>query len=317
MIYAPLPIGKFCRRCFNWYPLDQMVRAKHCTYKRDALCKACNRRASSDWQKNNAALANERKEEWQKAHPDKRREYNQRYYKNHKAEHKKRVKAWRRQNPSRVKAIQDKWLAANKNLVSARAQGYRQQPHVRERSKIVRALYQSRPEIAERYKERGRRWRQTPKYRDWYIRYNSRADVRQRRKWRDQMRVRTYQSARKATYHRRAARKRGLPDTLRGQDWNRALMYFNHTCAVCSKPIRGLFHTVAADHWIPITSPVCPGTVATNIVPLCQGQDGCNNSKSNRDPREWLIGKYGSPKGKQILKRIEDYFEWVREQDKE
>lgn len=34
-----------------------------------------------------------------------------------------------------------------------------------------------------------------------------------------------------------------------------------------------------------------------------------------RDPLEWLTDRFGPRKAKQILKRIEEYFAWVREQD--
>lgn len=115
-------------------------------------------------------------------------------------------------------------------------------------------------------------------------------------------------------------KKRGLPCDFGIQEWQHALNYFNGCCAVCGRP-PGLWHTLARDHWIPITSPDCPGTIPANIVPLCHslkdGENGCNNSKNNRDPVEWLTAKYGKRKAAQILKRIETYFEWVREQDKQ
>ncbi len=114
---------------------------------------------------------------------------------------------------------------------------------------------------------------------------------------------------------RRRARKAGLPDTYSFRDWQRALDYFNGVCAVCGRP-RGFWHTLAADHWIPLADTKhCPGTVPTNIVPLCHGVDGCNNSKSNSAPRAWLMSRFGARKAKQILKRIEAYFAWVKEQD--
>src|SRR5581483_2176482 len=56
------------------------------------------------------------------------------------------------------------------------------------------------------------------------------------------------------------ARKRSLPDTFTERDWQRALEYWDYKCAVCGRP-RGLWHTLAADHWIPLTAPDCPGTV--------------------------------------------------------
>lgn len=115
----------------------------------------------------------------------------------------------------------------------------------------------------------------------------------------------------KATYQRRQARKRELPDDFTADDWQFALDYFDHHCAICERP-KGLWHTLAADHWIPLTAIGCPGTVPTNIIPLCQGESGCNNSKSNSMPLDWLTLKFGPRKARQILARIETYFEIVK-----
>src|SRR5260221_119478 len=71
-------------------------------------------------------------------------------------------------------------------------------------------------------------------------------------------------------------RKRELPNVFTSQDWRNALEYWGHRCAVCERP-RGLWHTLSQDHWIPLSSPDCPGTDPTNILPLCCGTDGCNN----------------------------------------
>lgn len=112
----------------------------------------------------------------------------------------------------------------------------------------------------------------------------------------------------------REARKRALPDGLTADEWAFALEYFEHRCAVCGRPV-GFWHTLAQDHWIPMASDTTnnPGTVATNLIPLCHGNDGCNNSKHNRNPYEWLVSVYGKRKANQINKRIETYFTIVRE----
>ncbi|MDQ7034342.1 MAG: hypothetical protein Q9P01_05755 [Anaerolineae bacterium] len=55
----------------------------------------------------------------------------------------------------------------------------------------------------------------------------------------------------------------------------------------------------------------CPGTVVENMICLCSS---CNLSKNATLPDEWLNRKYGKRKAKQILERIEDYFDWVRNQ---
>jgi hypothetical protein len=115
----------------------------------------------------------------------------------------------------------------------------------------------------------------------------------------------------KVVFNRRRARKHSLPDTLTHAEWQNALAYFGNCCAVCGRP-RGLWHTIAADHWIPLASPNCPGTVKENMIPLCHGIDGCNNSKNDIDPSEWLILKFGKRRAKQILARIQAYFDSLK-----
>lgn len=117
--------------------------------------------------------------------------------------------------------------------------------------------------------------------------------------------------------HNYRARKRNLPDTLTTEQVQSMLEYFNHSCAICGQPF-DMFTKVEFDHWIPISSPDCTGTIATNIIPLCgnrhgfKGYTGCNQSKSNRDAETWLIEKFNKRKANNILKRINDYFESVK-----
>jgi len=110
---------------------------------------------------------------------------------------------------------------------------------------------------------------------------------------------------RTAEKQRRRAREKSLPVGFTQSDWRRCLDYFGNVCAVCNRP-RGLWHTLAADHWIPLSKggPTTPD----NIVPLCHGIDGCNNTKAGNDPLAWLTSKFGPRRAKQIAKRIEDYF---------
>lgn len=119
----------------------------------------------------------------------------------------------------------------------------------------------------------------------------------------------------RANSHRRLARKRNLPDTFTAADWQHALDYFDGCCAACGRPA-GLWHTIAADHWIALSDPACPGTVPTNIVPLCHprkdGGSSCNVSKHNKNAEQWLAEKLGKRKAKQILARIQVYFDSLK-----
>ena len=120
----------------------------------------------------------------------------------------------------------------------------------------------------------------------------------------------------RAAYHRHYAVKFSLPSDFSASDWQFCLEYFKYSCAVCGRNLNyteDIFGTyrLSVDHWIPISSPDCPGTIPSNIVPLCHGYDGCNNSKNNRDPHEWLLSRYGIEKVATIEKRIQRYFKTV------
>lgn len=106
------------------------------------------------------------------------------------------------------------------------------------------------------------------------------------------------------------ARKRSLPIAFSNSDWEDALDYWGYQCAICGRP-RGLWHTLAQDHWIPLSDPRCPGTLPTNILPLCHGEGGCNNSKGNKDPIRWLEERLGKRRAAQKLAQIQAYFTWV------
>lgn len=116
--------------------------------------------------------------------------------------------------------------------------------------------------------------------------------------------------------HRRLARKAALPFAFTDTDWNRCLEYWRHRCCVCGA-VAGFWTVIAKEHWIAMTDPCSdnPGTVRTNIVPMCHsmkdGEGGCNNLKGNRDPVEWLHSRYGKRKATAILQRVEAYFESI------
>jgi 5-methylcytosine-specific restriction endonuclease McrA len=92
--------------------------------------------------------------------------------------------------------------------------------------------------------------------------------------------------------------------------------YWNDRCAVCGKQA-GLWHTLAVDHWIPVSKG--GGSTKTNLVPLCHARQSavecCNQNKSDKDPVEWLEGKFGKRKAAQILKRINAYFNALKGDD--
>lgn len=119
--------------------------------------------------------------------------------------------------------------------------------------------------------------------------------------------------------HNHRARVAELPFDFTDTDWQRAVDYFHGCCVVCGRQGKDLLgtHILAIEHWIALEDkrPDNPGTVPTNIVPMCHGQNGCNNSKHNYDPIDWLHHKFGRYKAKKIIERVETYFEWIRIQD--
>lgn len=118
----------------------------------------------------------------------------------------------------------------------------------------------------------------------------------------------------KAIVQRYLARKASLPNDFTEKDWQFALDYFGGRCAACGRPA-GLFHTLAMDHWVALSDPDCPGTIPANIAPLCHGADGCNNSKHNKSPQQWLTDRFGEAQAKTILVRIHEFFSRVRQVD--
>lgn len=117
----------------------------------------------------------------------------------------------------------------------------------------------------------------------------------------------------RANQERRDRRKRSRPIDFTEMDWQFAIDYFSGCCAACGRPFDTESHKAVVDHWIPLASAACPGTIPTNIVPLCHGRDGCNNHKHDRDAIEWLTFQFGTHQAQQIMTRIQDFFSLVRQ----
>lgn len=114
----------------------------------------------------------------------------------------------------------------------------------------------------------------------------------------------------------RRARRKALPNGFSPQDWNDALRYFGGVCAVCGRaPSKWL--GLARDHWMPLSKG--GGTTKSNIVPLCHSRQGipqgliggCNNSKLNKHPEEWVRERFDSAFADDVLQRISNYFATV------
>jgi hypothetical protein len=283
---------KTCSRCGEVKPIDQFSRGSQYGYQ--FQCKLCNR----EYRQANAEHITERERAYNQANAERKREYRranaQRIA--------KRTREYRRVNIDRYKEQQHEYRQVNAERLTEQRREYRQAN-------------------AERYKEQQRKYHQAnaerlKEYNREYWQANIERIKKQKREYRKanadriKERSREYQrsqagrAADKVNRNRRAARKRGLDNTLTAADWQAALDYFGGCCAACGRP-QGLWHTLAADHWIPISKggPTTPD----NIVPLCHGVGGCNNSKNDRDATEWLVERFGPRKGRAILRRIEAY----------
>lgn len=111
----------------------------------------------------------------------------------------------------------------------------------------------------------------------------------------------------------RRARKRSLPNTFTLEQQRFAVEFWNECCAYCGRQFHDLFNerTLAFDHYIPLSSPDCPGTTAGNMLPVCHGVDGCNTTKNMLDPEEWLAARFGKRKARQKAAAIKAYFDII------
>jgi hypothetical protein len=97
---------------------------------------------------------------------------------------------------------------------------------------------------------------------------------------------------------------------LTPERWEHCLNYWHHRCAACGSQDIPLH----MDHFVPKASTVFPGTIATNIIPLCAS---CNTDKLNKDPYLWLIKRLGKAGADRKMREILDYFDGWREQGRE
>lgn len=123
------------------------------------------------------------------------------------------------------------------------------------------------------------------------------------------MRLATNKRPRLLSAHIPRDREAGLPHDFSEQDWHYALDYWGNACAICGRDDL----SIARDHWYPLNNKaICPGTIPTNIIPLCHGRGGCNNLKSDKNPLQWLRGYLGREKAQSKLTEINAFFETVR-----
>lgn len=274
---------KRCSNCKQCYPaaLGWFYRHKNTPDRLDCICKACARKRAAEWYSAN--------KERGRANAKRAREAKPEYYKEQKRLHSE-------SNRDNIAARRKARYAANKVELNVKRKAFR----VKNREAILakeRAYRKAHPEMARQADKRYTQKHRATKYRitnAWNKAHRDKLNAMQLR---------------------RRARVRELPNLFTAEDWRRAIDYFGGACAACGRP-PGLWHKLSADHWIAVTDPQSdnPGTVPWNIVPLCSGADGCNNSKHNRPYAEWLVERFGRQKAKQVVTRIEKYLNWAKDQ---
>lgn len=220
----------------------------------------------------------ERKAKHREEHPERYQRQRRRYYLEHRDEIIDKACEYKKANPDKVSLDKKRYREKYRDRLRHRSRQY----YLENRERILEKTRQY-------FSERG-------------------AVIRDRQK---QHRKENPEYYRLATNKRRSI-KLGHPNHFEQGDWNLCLEYWRGCCAVCGRP-QGLWHTLAADHWIPLSydGDDNPGTVPTNIVPLCHGVGGCNNSKGAKMPLDWLSETYGKRKAREIMRRVQEYFDWV------
>jgi hypothetical protein len=219
---------------------------------------------------------------------------------------------------------------------------YRTNPEQKKRerqySERYRAQWRDNPEYKEKARRRSAQWLADPEHKKHdqqrSAQYRATPEVKERKRQYDAQRYANPENKEKARQYtarrlaqpevkrqkrvheaNRNARKRLLPNTLTSEQWEAALNYFHGCCAICGRQMNDMFgeFRAAMDHWVPLAYGGAdnPGTVAVNILPVCHGIGGCNNSKNDAMPGVWLRQRYSERKSRQIEKRIAEYFEWV------
>ncbi len=110
-----------------------------------------------------------------------------------------------------------------------------------------------------------------------------------------------------ASIRKRRSLKENLPYNLPAGKEFEIISRFDGRCAICGRS-ESADRVIVLDHWIAVKSGVTnnPGTVEANLIPICHGKTGCNNSKKNHLPLEWLKSKFGA-EGQIIYDKIERY----------
>lgn len=206
-------------------------------------------------------------------------------------------------NPEKYRSLTSEYRAKNPEKIRSALREYGKRRRL-EQPEIVRT--KKREEYA-RNIDRYRKWRK-----EYYEKTRYEA-IESAKQWRERLtgdKKKQYNRVKLVSTERRLARKKGLPDDFTVEDEKNALEYFEYRCAVCGRQFGNGF-VLALDHWIPLDHATCPGTIPSNIVPLCHARagysGGCNNSKSFKMPLDWLRDRFDETTAITIYNRVEGF----------
>lgn len=257
---------KRCTLCKEVFPAttEYFVRNKSCKDGLHTRCKKCKYAQGRDRWANNADDINARRRESYPEH----RERNINYHRD-----------WRIRNRDKIRAKKKADYWADPEADKAKSRAYRQ-AHPEARRAYDREYSKThRRSIRMRQKE-------------WEDLNRPHINEKRRKQYAEDP------HSRRLSALKREARKRNLPADFTNEDWQLCLSHFTG-CAVC-----GALEFLQGDHWIPLASPDCTGTVPSNMVPLCRS---CNFSKQDTPAIDWLKWKYGDDVGGRINDRIVDF----------
>ena len=271
---------KICTKCKKEYPAtpEYFTRNKSCRDGLHTFCKTCKRNQNRKWWSDNQEEISERRKEQYATDPDNRRK------------NLERSRQWREDNHEEVLEKKREYYRANREHDLKKSREWREANS--EYKKEWDRLYSK----ANRKKIRKRQLA-------WEQRNRGRINANRRKQYRQDP------TSRKVSNLRYEARKNALPDTMTEQDYIFMMEYWDNACA-----ITGETDNLQIDHWIPLDSDNCPGTVPENMIPLSTSM---NASKQNFDAKEWLEWKFGVYRASQILSRVNQYFELVEERQEE
>lgn len=206
-------------------------------------------------------------------------------------------------HPKQVRASVRKWRTAHPEQAREATRRW-EEAHPEEVRELWRRPYKKNPK---KVLEKNKRWAKTHPKAVRAIRERYEATHAEEKREKTAQYGIEHPEQRRVIKLRYRARKHALPDTFTVEDHKFMLEHWNFSCAVCGRQ-EGAKLTLANDHWIPLRQEGCHGTVPTNMLPLCHGIGGCNNSKQGKDPHAWLIQRFGENQTALIEESIFIYF---------